>query len=132
MSVADAAHTRHAQEERYREPSVHHAVVEDHVSDTERRHSRARSDRDRGGNPVHVATDHHERGRDRGMRGGERVVGLEATCATAVVRAVNAPQAMVPDAPVEQARPGLHGGGDEDRHEQTDRHGRRRAHEVTS
>jgi hypothetical protein len=132
MSIADPAHARHAQEERDREATVHDAVVEDHVSDTEHRHSRARSDRDGGGDSMHVAPDHHERGGDRGMRGGQRVVGLEATRTASVVRAVNAPETMVPHAAVEQARPGLHGGGDYDGHEHAERDGRKRAHEVTS
>jgi hypothetical protein len=132
MSIADPPHARHAQEERDREPPMHDAVVNDHVSDAEHRHSRTRSDRDGGGDSMHVAPKHHERGRDRGMGGGQRVVGLEATRTTAVVRAVNAPEAMVPHAAVEQARPGLHGGGDEDRHEHAERDGRERAHEVTS
>jgi hypothetical protein len=132
MSIADPAHARHAEEERHREAPVHDAVVEDHVGDTEQRHSRARSDRNSGGDSMHVAPDHHERRRDGGMRGGQRVVGLEATCATAVVRAMNAPETMVPNATMEEARPGLHRGGHEDRHQHANRHRRCRAHEVTS
>jgi hypothetical protein len=132
MSIADPAHARQSQQERDGEATVHHAVVENDVSDAEHRHSRTRSDRDGGRDSMHVAPDHHERGRDRSVRGGQRVVDLEATRTTAVVRAVNAPQAMVPHAAVEQACPGLHGGGDEDRDEHTERDGRKRAHEVTS
>jgi hypothetical protein len=111
---------------------VHDAVVDDHVRDTEGRHSSARSDRDGGVESMHVAANHDERGGDGGVRSGQCVVGLEATGATAVVRAVNAPEAMVPHAPMEQACPGLHRGGHEDGHQHTDRYGRCRAHEVTS
>jgi hypothetical protein len=132
MSVAHAPEVRHAEQERDREAAVHEPVVDEDVRDAERRHSCARSDRERGRDSVQIASEHHEARGDRRVRGGERVVGFEAPAPAPVMGAMHVPQCMVPHASVEEARPRLHEG----RHDHGEQHAggdeRERAHEVTS
>ena len=119
MSVADPAQRRDAQHERDGKAAVHQAVVDEHVSEAEQRHSGARSDCHDREKTVQVTPDHDERGGDRGVGRREGVVGLEAAGATRVMRAVDAPEAVVPQSPVQEARPGLHRGSHDERHERT-------------
>jgi len=131
MSIPDAAQPGKTGEEGDRKPSVHEPVVHDHVGDAERGHPGADADRDRRRGSVQIASNHHERGGDGRVRGGQRVVGLEATAPVRVVRPVNAPQRVVPHVPVEETSPGLHRRGDRQGHGETQQHELRRRHEVT-
>lgn len=132
MSIPDAAQPGEAREERDRQPSVYEPVVNDHVGDAERGHAGTGADRDGCRRSVQVASNHHERGRDGGMHGGQRVVRLEPTVALRVVRTMDAPERVVPHAPVEDPSPGLHRRGDRYRDGETQQHELRRRHEVTS
>ena len=132
MSIADPAHARQAKQERNRKPAVHETVVHHHVGDTEERHSCARSDRQRREESMYVAPDHDERGRDGGVGRGESVVDLEAARTARVMRSVDAPQTVMPDAAVQETRPGLHRGGHHERHERAQQDGGERRHAEPS
>lgn len=115
MSIPDATQPREAREEGDRQAAVHEPIVHDHVRETERSHSGADADRDRGRRSVQIAANHDERRRDGGVRRRERVVGLEPAAPVRVVRAMNAPERVVPHSSVEEASPGLHRGRDRQR-----------------
>jgi hypothetical protein len=132
MSVPDPAHRRQTEQKADRQAPVHDAVVEEHVRETEDRHAYARSDGGGGEEPVHVASDHDQGGRDRGVRGGEGVVLLEAPRAARVVRAMDRPEPVMPHATVEEPRPRLHRGGDHQRDERSDQDGGQRRHDEAS
>jgi hypothetical protein len=130
VSVADAAQPRDAAEERHREPAVDEPVVDGDVGDPEDRHPDAGPEGDRGGRSVQIASDHDERRGGRRVAHREGVVELEAPAAPRVVRAMHAPHGPVPDAPVEEPRPGLHHSGHDAPHERGERDERERAHVV--
>jgi hypothetical protein len=132
MSVADPAHGRQAEQEADRQAPVHDAVVEEHVRETEERHARARSDRRSGEESVHVASDHDQCGGDGSVRGGERIVLLEAPRAARVMRAMDRVEPVMPHATVEEPRPGLHRGGDHQRDERPEHDGGQRRHDEAS
>jgi hypothetical protein len=131
MSIPDAAQPGKAREERDRQPSVHEPVVHDHIGEAERGHAGTDADRDGRGRSVQVASNHHERGRDGGMQGGERIVRFEPTVSLRVMGTMNAPERVVPHAPVEDASPGLHRRGDRYRDGEPQQHELGRRHEVT-
>jgi hypothetical protein len=130
VSVADAAQPRDAAEERHRQPAVDEPVVDDDVGEPEDGHPDAGAEGERGGRSVQIASDHHERRGGRRVTHGERVVELEAPAARRVVRAMHAPHGPVPEAPVEEPRPGLHHGGHDAPHQHGERDGGERAHEA--
>jgi hypothetical protein len=132
VSVADPTQPGDARERRDGEAAVHEAVVHDDVREPERRHPRADAEHHRRNPAMEVAAQHDERCGDRSVGRGERVVCLEAPLAAPVVGAMNAPERMVPHAPVEHARPRFHQRGDEQRDRDTERDERERRHEVTS
>jgi hypothetical protein len=115
VSVADAPEPAVAGEERDREPAVDEPVVHEHVGEAEDRHPGAGADGDGRRGSVQIASNHDEGGSDRRVGGGEDVVGLEPASSLRVMRAVDAPERVVPHAIVEQARPGLHRRGDRQR-----------------
>jgi hypothetical protein len=131
MSIPDAAQPGEASEERDRQPAVHEPVVHDHVGDAERGHAGADADRDGCRRSVQIAANHHERGREGRMHGGQDVVGLESPVALRVVRTMDAPERVVPHAAVEDPSPGLHRRGDRHRDGEAQQHELRRRHEVT-
>jgi len=131
VSITDAAQPGDAREEADGQAAVDEAVVHEHVSEPEDRH--ADSDANAGGRrrSVQIATNHHERGGDRRVRGREHVVALEAAPTTPVMRTMNAPQRGVPDASVEQPRPRLHGSRHHQRNRRAEQPLRLRAHGPT-
>ena len=131
MSVPDAAQPAEAREERDRQSPVHEPVVDDHVRDAERRHAGADADRDGRRRSVQVASDHHERRGDGGMQRRERVVRLEPAASVRVVRAMNAPERVVPNAIVEDASPWLHRRRDRQGDGEAEKDELHRRHEVT-
>ena len=130
MSVPDAAQPREAREEGDRQATVHEPIVHDHIRDPERSHSGADADRDRRRSSVQIASKHDEHRRDRRVRGGESVVDLEAAAPVRMMRAMDAPECMVPDVPVKQASPRLHRGSDRKGDSEPQEHERGRRHEV--
>jgi len=132
MSVADPAEPREAAEPRDGQATVHQPVVDDDVRETEQRHSGTRADEHGGDEPMHVAANHHEAGRDGGVQGRERVVTLPPAASARMVRPMNRPQPPVPDAAVQEARPGLHQGRDDQRDGDANSDEGGRAHRVAS
>jgi len=131
VSVPDAAQPGEAREERDRQSPVHEPVVDDHVRDAERRHAGANADGDGRCRSVQVASNHHERRGDGGMQRRERVVRLEPAASVRVVRAMNAPERVVPHAIVEDASPRLHRRRDGHRDGKAQDHELHRGHEGT-
>jgi len=132
VGIADAAQPGDPRQEAHRQAAVDEAVVHEQVGQPEARHADANADGGRRRRSVQIASNHHQRGGDRCVRGREHVVVLEAATTAAVMRAMDAPQRRMPHAPVEQARPWLHGA----RHHQRDRRAqqtlRQRAHGAAS
>jgi hypothetical protein len=132
MSVSHAPQPRESCEEGHRQPAVNEAVVNDHVREAEGSHAAAGTDGDRRQRAVEVAAQHHEEHRDGRVSRRERVVQLEASLAARVMRAMDAPEPMVPHATVEEPRPGLHRAPDDAGDHRADEHPLERGHEVTS
>jgi hypothetical protein len=118
MGIAHAAQPADASQEGDREPPVHEAIMHHDVGEAEDGHAGSRADGRSRDEPVHVASDHDERGGDGGVRRRERVVRLETPLAARMVRPMDAPERPVPHAAVEEARPWLHRGC----HDQRERH----------
>ena len=116
MRAADPPEEAKPEEHAHRQTFVHEAIVNEHVPDSEQRHPGPRAHEQRAGVAVELASDDHERGGDRRMQEGERVVTLEPSDTRLVMRAMNVPETMVPDAPVEEAGPELHGRRNDDSH----------------
>jgi hypothetical protein len=132
MSGAHALQPLQPGEEAHRQAAVHEAVVHDDVREPEGGHARPGPDGNRCGQPPQVAAEHDEPGREWRVGRGEHVVELEAASPASVVRAMNSPQRTVPDASVEEARPGLHRECDDQRDGHADRDARDGRHEETS
>lgn len=132
VSLTNALQPLDAREERHGQAAVHEAVVHDDVGQTERRHPRTCANSHRRENSMHIASDHHERSGDRRVRDGERIIQLEAALPTSMVGAMDAPERSMPYASVEEARPWLHRGRDEQRDARTDDEARECRHEEAS
>ena len=106
------AHTREVREARERgdgEPSMNEPVVHDEVRDAEHGHSDADAKNNLAKHAdLRTASVEDRHDRDRRVQHGERVVRLEATAPSAVMRTMHAPEDRVPCTPVEQRRPQLH------------------------
>jgi hypothetical protein len=113
VGAAYLAEPARAQEPGDREATVHQTVVNQHVCQAERRHPRAHTETERRGKrPGQAAANddqHHGHGR---VNGGEQIVALEAAVTRLMMGAMDRPERAVPDPSVENAGPGLHGGGD--------------------
>lgn len=132
MSVADRLEPREANQAPHGQTAVDEPVMNDHVGEAEGRHPRACTDRAGRQRSMQIASDHHEQCRGGRVGRGEDVVRLEATLAARVVRTMNVPQAVMPDAAVEKARPGFHRGRYDRRNERAERDGTDASHRVRS
>ena len=113
MGPGHVAEVAQPQQELHRQASVNQAIVNDRVRRAEDGHADAGAERELPGESGRcTAAVHHERDGDRGVQHAQGVVPLEPPAARDVVRAVDAPQPRVPDAPVQERRPELHGDGD--------------------
>jgi hypothetical protein len=111
MSITHAPQPAAPSEEGDRQPAMHEPVVHHEIGETKGGHARAHADGNRRPRSVHIASDHDERGGDRRVRCREHVVRLETSTAPRVMRAVDAPEQMVPDLTVQYTSPRLHQGG---------------------
>ncbi len=109
MRAADPPKEPKPEEHSGGQPLVHEAIVDEHVADAEQRHPGPRAHEQRACVAVELASDDHERGGDRRVKKGERVVALEPSDARLVMRAVDVPETVMPDAAVKKACPELHG-----------------------
>ena len=108
MCAADTTKDAQGEEPLHGEPPVNEAVVDENVADPEERHPDTGADGKRARVAVELAAGDDERSGQGRVEHGERVILLEPTDARLVMRPVQAPEAMMPDAPVEEARPELH------------------------
>jgi hypothetical protein len=110
---------------RDREATVDEAIVDDHVRDAEQGHADAGAEREVADHAGRAGAAVQNQGdRDGGVERREDVIALESAGPLHVVGAVNAPERMVPDPPVKERRPELHGRGhrEGDRYPDRDRH----------
>jgi len=114
MGMANASHPSEAIEEGHGEAPVYVAIVDHHVGQPKRGHPEADPEHhlSEGARSQSAPDDH--RGCGDCVKNPEDIVGLESRL-QAVMTAVNGPQLAVPCVVVHDARPRLHGHGDNDR-----------------
>jgi hypothetical protein len=122
MGPNDPSEDPQAQKKRHRQAPVAEPVVDDEVAESEGAHAHARAE---GELACHARFSHaareDERDRQRRVKQREGIVRLEPRLGRAgflrrVVRTVNRPKNAVPDPPVKERGPQVHGDGDDERH----------------
>lgn len=97
-------------EARDRQAAVDQAVVDDHISDAEQRHSNAGAKRDFTEYAGRAeAAVQNQCNRNGSVERREDVIALESAGSPPVVGPMNTPERMVPNTPVKERRPELHG-----------------------
>lgn len=127
VGIDDAADARDTREPANRDATMHEAIVDEEIGETEDRSAEAHPERYLSPDANRAAaTVQNERDREGGVENGERVVQLERAVPWQMMRAMDREEHAVPEPAVKETRPQVH----EHRHDERGRDPNRPARNV--